>query len=103
TRNIVARADDSGVMFLTNGDGPPGTTGRMFRSDDYGATWRDCPLPTVPNSTVWIVATHPSEPMLLYACSALGHLWRSEDGGDTWAKLRREFGELRALILRPLE
>jgi photosystem II stability/assembly factor-like uncharacterized protein len=103
TRSIVQRADETGVMFLTNGNGPPGTSGRLFRSDDYGATWRECRLPGEPNSTIWRVATHPAAPNLIYVCSNFGQIWKSEDGGDSWAKLKREFGELRALLLRPIE
>lgn len=102
TRAIVQRADQTGVMFVTNGNGPPGTAGRLFRSLDYGATWEGCSLPGTPNSTIWCVASHPEAPGLLYVCSNLGQIWKSEDGGDSWMKLKREFGELRAMLLRPL-
>ena len=37
TRSIVERPDGSGVLLMTNGDGPPGTSGRLFRSRNYGA------------------------------------------------------------------
>jgi photosystem II stability/assembly factor-like uncharacterized protein len=103
TRTIVQRADDTGVMFVTNGNGPPGSTGRLFRSDDYGSTWRESKLPTAPNSTLWRVATHPAAPELIYVCSNFGQIWKSENGGDSWVKLKREFGEIRSLLLRPLE
>jgi len=29
----------------------------------------------------------------------LGELYRSLDGGDSWTKLKREFGEVRALAI----
>ena len=103
TRAIVQRADETGVMFLTNGNGPPGTWGRLFRSNDLGETWRDCKLPDEANSTLWCVAVHPSEPRLIYVCSNFGQIWRSDDGGDTWLKLKREFGEIRSMLLRPIE
>jgi photosystem II stability/assembly factor-like uncharacterized protein len=102
-RAIVPRADTERVLFLTNGDGPPGSTGRLLRSEDYGETWRDVGLPGVLNSTPWCVAVHPAEPSLVFAVTNLGQLFRSEDGGETWTKLKREFGEVRALLLRPLE
>jgi photosystem II stability/assembly factor-like uncharacterized protein len=102
-RAIVPKADTDRVLFLTNGDGPPGSTGRLLRSDDYGETWNDAGLPGALNSTPWCVAVHPLEPNLVFVATNLGQLFRSEDEGQTWAKLRREFGEVRAMILRPLE
>ena len=38
TRTIVPRADGDATVFLTNGNGPPGSTGRLLRSRDHGAT-----------------------------------------------------------------
>jgi photosystem II stability/assembly factor-like uncharacterized protein len=102
-RAIVPRADTDKVLFLTNGDGPPGSTGRLLRSDDYGETWKDAGLPGILNSTPWCVAVHPMQPNLVFVVTNLGQLFRSEDGGETWVKLKREFGEVRAMILRPLE
>jgi photosystem II stability/assembly factor-like uncharacterized protein len=99
TRAVVATA--TGV-FLCNGDGPPGTTGRLLRSMDAGKTWCACALPGPLNSTPWCVAGHPSDAKLLFAATNLGQLFRSEDGGDTWRRLRHEFGEVRALHWRPL-
>jgi len=103
TRSIAERADHSGVLFMTNGNGPPGSTGRLLKSDDYGETWLDVGLPGEPNSTPWCIAVHPSDPNLVYTCTNLGQVYRSEDGGETWTQLRREFGEIRSMILRPLE
>jgi hypothetical protein len=70
---------------------------------DYGETWRDCRLPGEPNSTIWCIAVHPSQPNLIYVCSNFGQIWCSKDGGDSWVKLKREFGEIRSLLLRPLQ
>ena len=89
-------------VFLCNGDGPPGTTGRLLRSSDGGRTWRDCALPGALNSTPWCVASHPSDRSLLFMCTNLGQVFRSQDGGETWRRLRHEFGEVRALHWRPL-
>ena len=102
TRAIVPRADHTGVVFLTNGNGPPGNTGRLLVSRDYGATWAEVPLPGRLNSTPWCVATHPADPMLVFVCTNLGQLFRSRDGGASFERLPHEFGELRALAWRPL-
>lgn len=102
TRTIVPRADGDATVFLTNGNGPPGSTGRLLRSNDHGAHWQDAKLPGELNSTPWTVATHPSNPKLIFVCSNLGQLFRSTDGGETWTKLPREFGEVRSTIWQPL-
>jgi photosystem II stability/assembly factor-like uncharacterized protein len=102
TRAIVERADRKGTLFLTNGNGPPGSTGRLLRSTDYGETWTDVGLPGELNSTPWCIAVHPADPDLVFVCSNFGQLYRSTDGGDRWTKMPREFGEVRAIMLRPV-
>jgi photosystem II stability/assembly factor-like uncharacterized protein len=102
TRAIVPRADGSGVLFLTNGNGPPGNTGRLLMSRDCGDTWEERPLPGALNSTPWCVATHASDPLRMFVCTNLGQLFRSTDGGESFERLPQEFGEVRALHWRPL-
>lgn len=102
TRSIVPRADHSGVVFLTNGNGPPGNDGFLLRSRDHGETWANAKLPGPLESTVWCVATHAADPMLIFVCTNLGELFRSTDGGETFTRLPHAFGELRALHWRPL-
>ena len=101
TRAVVARADRDDILFLTNGNGPPGNTGRLLRSRDYGASWQPVDLPGVLNSTPWCVATHPQDPLLLFVVTNLGQLFRSTDGGESWIRLPHEFGEVRTLHWRP--
>lgn len=102
TRVVVPSLDDPATVFLTIGNGPPGNSGRLLRSRDYGTTWSQVTLPGEINSTVWCLATHPADPRLMFLGTNLGQLFRSDDGGDTWARLQQEFGELRALHWRPL-
>jgi hypothetical protein len=102
TRAIVPRLDSPAIMFLTNGNGPPGNDGRLLRSRDYGRSWERVALPGEINSTPWCVATHVSDPLLIFVCTNLGQLFRSEDGGETFIRLEHEFGEVRALHWRPL-
>ncbi|MEN9773282.1 MAG: hypothetical protein RL322_352 [Pseudomonadota bacterium] len=97
----IVLAPDGKSLFLTNGNGPPGSTGRLLRSQDAGLTWSEIILPGTLNSTVWCVASHPSDPGLLFCCSNLGQVFRSTDGGNEWTRLPREFGEVRALHWRP--
>ena len=102
TRSVVPRADGSGVVFLANGNGPPGNDGFLLRSRDYGRTWENARLPGPIESTVWCVATNTADPMLVFVCTNLGELFRSTDGGESWTRLPHLFGELRALHWRAL-
>src|SRR5205085_9547216 len=77
TRGIVTRPDDPATVFLANGNGPPGNDGRLLRSRDGGDTWERLTLPGSINSTVWCIATHPSDPALMFVCTNLGQLFRS--------------------------
>ena len=47
------------------------------------------------------MATHPADPLLLFTCTNLGQVFRSTDGGTSWSRLPREFGEIRTLHWRP--
>jgi photosystem II stability/assembly factor-like uncharacterized protein len=100
-RAVVPRADHRGVVFLTNGDGPPGSWGRLLRSADNGNHWESVSLPGDVQSTMWSVATHPADPKLLFASSCLGQIYRSTDGGDSWTILNRRLGEIRHVIWLP--
>lgn len=101
TRTIQQRPDDPDRLWLTNGNGPPGSSGRLLRSSDAGASWRDAGLPGQLNSTPWCIATDPSDPDLVFVASNLGQLFRSQDGGHSWTKLDRELGEVRAMLWQP--
>jgi photosystem II stability/assembly factor-like uncharacterized protein len=94
----VGRPD---VILLGHGDGPPGTIGVVARSPDAGAHWEVASMPERANSTVWNFAVHPADPALIYASSVSGEVYRSTDGGDSWDRLAREFGEIRALAWTP--
>jgi hypothetical protein len=43
------------------------------------------------------VAISESAPDTMFAASRYGYLYRSDDGGDSWRKLWREFGEVSSI------
>lgn len=102
TRAVVPHPDGSPSVFVTNGNGPPGNSGRLLRSDDAGLTWAQVRLPGEINSTIWTLATHPAAPERMFMGTNLGQIYRSVDAGLTWERLEHEFGELRTLCWRPL-
>ena len=100
-RTLRQRKDDSGVVFVTNGNGPPGSNGRLFRSRDFGSSWENVALPVQPESSMYFLATHPADPMLLFAVTNLGQIYRSLDGGESWTVLPRRLPEVRAIAWLP--
>jgi photosystem II stability/assembly factor-like uncharacterized protein len=101
TRSIAERSDRSGIVFVTNGDGPPGTDGRLFRSRDYGVQWDDVPLPVRVESSLYFIAVHAADPSLIFAATNLGQIFRSVDGGESWTTVSRRLPEVRAIAWLP--
>jgi photosystem II stability/assembly factor-like uncharacterized protein len=89
------------TIFLGNGDGPPGTVGVPARSTDAGVTWHTAKMPGRANSTIWNFGVHSSDPNLVYTNSVSGEVYRSTDGGASFEKLPREFGEVRQIAWTP--
>jgi photosystem II stability/assembly factor-like uncharacterized protein len=87
TRGITVKPDDPKTVFLTVGDATPGRIGAIMRTRDAGATWESLELPVQPNSAMWVVSI-----------PAYGYLYRSDDGGDSWRKLWREFSEVSSIL-----
>jgi photosystem II stability/assembly factor-like uncharacterized protein len=100
-RGLKQIAGDPKSLLLGNGDAPPGSTGLIARSLDGGQSWTPVEMPGRANSTIWNFAVHPADAKLVYANSVSGQVYRSIDGGATWEKLAREFGEIRALAWTP--
>ena len=100
-RGIAVKPDNPCTVFLTIGDATPGRVGTVMRSKDAGASWASVGLPVQPNSAVWTVSIPASAPDTVFAASRYGYLYRSDDGGDSWRKLWREFSEVSSVLWIP--
>ncbi len=100
-RGMLVKHDDPQTLFVANGDGIPGSAGAIQRSVDGGRNWAPCDLPVAPNSVVYWLASHPDAPDTIAAATLYGYIYLSSDGGQSWRKLDREFGEVRALAISP--
>ena len=100
-RGIMVQPGSPNVIFLTIGDATPGRTGTVMRSRDTGQTWESLSLPVPPNTAMWVVNSQPFDPQVIFAGSRYGYLYRSDDGGDSWQKLWREFSEISSVTWIP--
>jgi photosystem II stability/assembly factor-like uncharacterized protein len=98
---MVIKTDDPDIMFVGNGDFIPGVTGAIRRTRDAGQTWDTATLPVDPNSVVYWFGTHKQRPDVIAAASLYGYVYVSEDGGESWTKLQKEFGEVRTIAVTP--
>lgn len=101
TRTVLIKPDQCDTMLLTNGNGAPGTKGRLFRSENAGRNWFDVRLPGQVESSVYFLAAHPADPNLIFAAATLGQLFRSDDGGKNWIALPQRLNEIRAIAWLP--
>jgi photosystem II stability/assembly factor-like uncharacterized protein len=100
-RGIAVKPNDPRTVFLTLGDSTPGRIGTVVRSRDAGVTWENLKFPVQPNSAIWTVSISASAPDTMFCASRYGYLYRSDDGGDSWRKLWREFGEVSSVLWVP--
>lgn len=100
-RGIAVKPDDPGVLFAGCGETTTGETGYVLRTTNYGETWETLQLPGKPNATIWGLATHPAEANRLLAFTLFGEVYLSDDAGNAWRKIAREFGEIRAAAWLP--
>ena len=91
--------DDTVIVCV--GDYIPGQTGAIEVSKDGGESFHRAQLPETPKATMYWLATHEALPGVVAATSVYGQIYVSGDYCDTWNKLDRELGEIRASLLVP--
>ncbi|MBI2152262.1 MAG: hypothetical protein HYU24_00980 [Candidatus Rokubacteria bacterium] len=95
-RALASKPGDAATLYAGLGDGPPGTRGTVVVSTDNGRRWAVTGFPGA-GSSVWSVATDSREPGLVVAAAIKGEVFVSRDGGESWARASRTFGEIRAV------
>ena len=100
-RGITVQPGNPETVMLTLGDTTPGSTGTVMRSKDTGNTWQSVSLPVEPNTAMRVVNIQPFDPQVVFAGSRYGYLYRSDDGGGAWTKLRRGFSEISSVLWLP--
>ena len=66
-RGIMVQPGHPNVIFVTLGDSTPGRIGTVMRSKDTHKTWESLPRPVEPNTAMWVVNAHPTDPQVVFA------------------------------------
>ena len=92
-QHVVLDPRDRQTLLVGSRTGHLGPT--VFRSRDLGQTWEEASRPPAfeagdsfgrsLRSVIWLAPGHGDEPGVWYAGGSPQGLFRTEDGGDTWA------------------
>jgi len=93
-RMYAACSDRHDIPHWTHLDANRGQKGGVCVSDDYGATWKvlGTGLPVLPCTSIALDPKSPKDKLALYATLYEGGLYKSTDGGATWAKKSEGLG-----------
>ena len=98
---LAVSGSDPDVLYAGCGETTTGTNGYVLRTGDHGANWEALKLPVQPNATIWGLSTHPADANRILAFSLFGEVYVSDDAGESWRKIAREFGEIRTAVWLP--
>ncbi len=81
-RALLAHPENPAVVYA-------GTQMGVYRSDDRGEHWEVLESPRE-GMDVWSLAFHPSDPDVIYAGYEPCAIYRTENGGESWAKMNTD-------------
>jgi photosystem II stability/assembly factor-like uncharacterized protein len=80
---VVASAFDEGTVYATqNGKRDDDVTAYVWKSTDFGATWKSL-VGNIPMGPVNVIAEDPTDARILYVGTDIG-VYATVDGGSTW-------------------
>ena len=101
-RGIAVKPDDPRVLFAGCGETTTGETGAVLRSNDGRRdVARPCHCPCGPTPPCGDWPRTPRTPAALVAWSLFGEVYVTDDAGESWRKISREFGEIRTAAWLP--
>ncbi len=85
---VVASSIDQGTAYVTfDGHRNDDYTPYVFKTSDFGATWRSLSSNLPVGYTVSVIREHPRNPKLLFVGTEFG-LFVTFDGGEKWLRLK---------------
>ncbi len=93
-RAMASPRGSQDTLYVSISDGTPGTTSKILVSRDAGEKWEILPLPQQPNSCIWAIAICPDDANKVVVGTKYGHLFTSNNGGQSWQKQWRDFSEI---------
>ncbi len=73
--------------------------GKVYKSEDEGATWKEVYVEPGPGTTITALVLHPANPRVLYAATDKGVVIKSTDGGEQWKNVYQADGAVTAIVL----
>jgi photosystem II stability/assembly factor-like uncharacterized protein len=85
----VAVAPSNPTIVYVGGNDYEGSSyhPRVFKSTDGGSTFNDVTMPTTSGYYVYSIAIHPTNANIVNVGTYTDGIWRTTDGGSTWAKV----------------
>ena len=99
--DLAVKLDHPNTLFYGVGDDTVGGQGALLRTKNRGVSWEAAKFPEPCNSPIWSICQHRSNLARIVTCTHYGMVFCSEDAGDTWRKIPREFTETRAICWVP--
>jgi photosystem II stability/assembly factor-like uncharacterized protein len=86
-RDIVVAPWDPNTLFACVADSSRGQAGRLYKSDDTGATWTQIDRGVTVKSTMMGVAPSPANRARIHCVTRQGQTFSTDDGGASWREL----------------
>ena len=86
-RDIVVAPWDPRTLFACVADSSRGRAGRLYRSEDTGATWMQIDRGVSVDSTMMGVALSPADRARIHCVTRQGQTFSTDDGGASWRTL----------------
>ena len=98
-RDIVVAPWNPNTLFACVADSARGQAGRLYKSEDTGATWTQIDRGVSVNSTLMGVAPNPANPARIHCVARQGQTFSTDDGGASWRELRLPEGSGAAVAI----
>jgi photosystem II stability/assembly factor-like uncharacterized protein len=87
-RDVQVFPHNPETLLAAFSDSARGVKGSLYRSDDFGRTWKRFDHGVSMNSTVMILGASRQTPDRVYCAARKGQVFGTEDGGKSWREFK---------------